>query len=89
MADLPTRPLLLTLAFPLAALALASCGSEEAAEPEYEAGVEDASGELIVTDPNEPRVEDVQLPEAPMTPVPADEEAAAESPPTPAAESAD
>lgn len=72
------------LILPFAALALASCGSEET-ETTYEAGVEDVSGgELIVTDPNEPAVE-VELPETPMTPVPVDESEPAGAP-APAAE---
>lgn len=75
-----------------AALALAACGSAEEAEPTYEAGVEDVSGgELIVTDPNEPRIEDLKLPETPMTPVPAGSPTATASPaatPSPAATAA-
>ena len=71
--------------FPLAgALALAACGDSEDAT--YETNVVDESGgELIVTDPEAEAV-DVELPETPMTPVPADEEAAAEAAPTPAPE---
>jgi len=67
---------------PLAALALAACGGEEA-EPTYEAGVEDRSGELIVSDPSAPAVP-VDLPDTPMTNVPADEADAATDAPTPA-----
>jgi hypothetical protein len=49
----------------------------------YEAGVIDESGgELIVTDPDAPQVEDVTLPETPMTPVPPGQEGS----PAPAAE---
>ncbi len=58
---------------PLAgALALAACGGE-AEETTYETDVVDESGgELIVTDPEAPAVEDQQIPETPMTPVPPD-----------------
>lgn len=70
-----------------AALALAACGGEEA-EPAYEAGVTDESGgELIVTDPDAPAVEDLKVPETEMTNVPpgeadadADADAAAPAP---------
>ena len=81
MADHANRTDSARLAFPvLAALALAACGSAEEAEPAYEAGVEDASGgELIVTDPEDPRIEDLELPETRMTPVP---DAAASPPAT-------
>jgi hypothetical protein len=67
---------------PLALLALAACGGEEA-EPTYEAGVEDRSGELIVSDPAAPAVP-VDLPDTPMTDVPADEADAATDAATPA-----
>jgi len=68
-----------------AALALAACGGE-AEEATYETDVVDESGgELIVTDPEAEGV-DVQLPETPMTPVPADEEAAAAAEPAPTPE---
>lgn len=81
MADAPNRTL--KLALPFAALALAACGGEEA-EPTYEAAVTDESGgELIVTDPDAPAVEDVELPETEMTNVPADEADAATDEPTP------
>ena len=73
MADAPNGSLVAKLALPLAALALSACGGEEA-EPAYEADVTDESGgELIVTDPEAPAVEDVDLPETAMTPVPAEE----------------
>jgi hypothetical protein len=58
-----------------------SRGNEE--EPTYEAGVTDESGELIVTDPEETGVP-IDLPETPMTNVPADDGSAAEPPPPPA-----
>jgi hypothetical protein len=63
---------------PLAcALALAACGEE--AEPAYETDVTDESGgELIVTDPDAPAVEDVTVPETEMTNVPPGE---ADAPP--------
>ena len=83
MADAPrgnTTRLLLTLA---AALVLVGVviwmlggfggAGEEEAETAYEVGVTDESGELIVTDPDAPAIEDVELPETPMTPVPAGE----------------
>jgi hypothetical protein len=71
---------------PLALLSLAACGGEEA-EPTYEAGVEDRSGELIVSDPAAPAVP-VDLPETPMTNVPADEADAATDAATPAPDAA-
>lgn len=68
---------------PFAALALAACGGSET-EPTYEADATDQSGgELIVTDPSETGVA-VDLPETPMTPVPAEETPAPTE--TPAAE---
>jgi hypothetical protein len=37
----------------------------------YKAGVTDVSGgELIVTDPRSPQIEDIELPKTPMSPVP-------------------
>ena len=65
----PLVRLLVALAAPLA---LAACGDEPVDENEtYEAGVEDVSGgELIVTDPATKGIEDLELPETPMTPVP-------------------
>ena len=69
-----------------AALALAACGGEEA-EPTYEAGVTDESGgELIVTDPDAPAIEDVELPETEMTSVPPGEADAGDDAPAPPAE---
>jgi hypothetical protein len=67
----------------LAALAVAAWqlglfqrGSEQDEQTTYEAGVVDESGgELIVTDPAEPRIEDLELPKTPMTPVPPSEQA--------------
>jgi hypothetical protein len=70
------------LMVPLAVLALAACGADEA-EPTYEAGVEDRSGELIVSDPSVPAVP-VDLPDTPMTNVPANEADAATDAATPA-----
>ena len=80
MADAPrgtnTR-LLLTLAAALLVIVVViwmlggfgGAGEEEATT--YEADVEDVSGgELIVSDPDAPAVEDVELPETEMTPVP-------------------
>lgn len=68
----PRARLLLALAAPLA---LAACGSDEPAEKTYEAGVEDeGGGELIVTEADAEGVEDLELPETPMTPVPPEEE---------------
>lgn len=65
------------LIFPLAAAAaLAACSAGE--ETTYETDVTDESGgELIVTE--ETPAVDVDLPETPMTMVPADEAAAAEA----------
>ena len=94
MADAPTgnsTRLLLMLAAALVVVVvviwmLAGAGGSDAADEDaaYEAGVEDVSGgELIVTDPEEPAV-DVDLPDTAMTPVPADEAAAAGTPPPPA-----
>ena len=85
MADQPggnTSRTLLLIAALVVVVALAwwlmSNGSEE--EPTYEAGVTDESGgELIVTDPEETGVP-IDLPETPMTNVPADEGSAAEPP---------
>jgi flagellar biosynthesis/type III secretory pathway M-ring protein FliF/YscJ len=51
---------------------LLSRSGEAEDETTYEAGVTDESGELIVTDPEETGVP-VDLPETPMTNVPADE----------------
>ncbi len=79
-------PLYLLLPLP-AALALAACGSDEPAEEKtYEAGVEDVGGgELIVTDADAEGVEDLELPETPMTPVPPAESPAPADAPSPAA----
>jgi hypothetical protein len=45
--------------------------TDEDKQAVYEAGVTDVSGgELIVTDPDAPRIEDLELPKTPMTPVP-------------------
>jgi hypothetical protein len=45
--------------------------SDEDEQAVYEAGVTDVSGgELIVTDADAPRIEDLELPQTPMTPVP-------------------
>jgi hypothetical protein len=75
MTDRPTLALLLALAAPLA---LAACGDEVAEEKSYEAGVEDVGGgELIVTEADAEGVEDLELPETPMTPVPPGAEPAA------------
>ena len=66
---------------PLAgAVALAACGGD-AEETTYEADVVDESGgEMIVTDPEAPAVEDQQIPETPMTPVPPGDEPTATEP---------
>lgn len=80
------------LALPLlGALALAACGGDGGEEERmtYEADVTDESGgAFVVTDPEDPRVEDLDLPETPMTPVPPGETPSpAETPepsPTPA-----
>jgi hypothetical protein len=59
---------------------LSPTGVDES-EPAYETDVTDESGgELIVTDPDAPAVEDVELPETPMTPVPAEEPGATPAP---------
>ena len=69
-----------------AALALAACGGE-AEETTYETDVVDESGgELIVTDPDAPAIEDVELPETEMTNVPPGEADAADDAPAPPAE---
>ena len=67
----------------LAALAVAASqlglfepGPDEGMRTVYKSDVADESGgELIVTDPDAPQVEDLDLPETPMTPVPPTEEA--------------
>jgi hypothetical protein len=72
MTERPTVSLLLALAAPLA---LSACGDAPAEEKSYEAGVEDVGGgELIVTEADAEGVEDLELPETPMTPVPPGEE---------------
>jgi len=72
MNDAPASTLARPLLALAAALAIAACGAEEDTATTYEADVTDESGgELIVTDPQDPAVEDVQLPDTPMTPVPA------------------
>jgi hypothetical protein len=89
MADSPggysaTRMVLVIVAS-LAVLAVAAWqlglfadDTDEGMRPAYEAGVTDeGGGELIVTDTEAPAVEDVDLPETPMTPVPPGEEAGA------------
>ena len=64
-----------------------SDGTDEAMRTVYKAGVTDESGgELIVTDPEEPRIEDLTLPETAMTPVRPDAEASPAGAATPAAE---
>ena len=84
-----TLPKTASMSFlPLAAvLSLAACGGE-AEETTYETDVVDeCGGELIVTDPEAPAVEDVELPETPMTPVPPGEGEPTETPePAPAPE---
>lgn len=86
MADRQTRysatTMLVVIVLALAVLAVAAWqlgaferGTDEGMRTAYEAGVTDESGgELIVTDPDAPRIEDLELPETPMTPVPAGEE---------------
>lgn len=70
--------IVLTLAVLAAAaweLGLFENGTDGGMRTVYEAGVTDESGgELIVTDPGAPQVEDVTLPETTMTPVPAGRE---------------
>ena len=64
-------------------LGLFDRGSEQDERTVYKVGVEDESGgELIVTDPDAPQVEDLELPETPMTPVPTGKDAS----PAPSAE---
>lgn len=87
MADRQTtfsaKRMMLVIVLALAVLAaiawqmglFAGRGTDEGLRTSYEAGVTDKSGgELIVTDPAAPQVEDIRLPETPMTPVPANEE---------------
>jgi len=72
--------LALAMALPLG---LAACGDAEepAAETDYEVGATDQSGgELIVADPDAPQIEDVTIPETPMTSVPPGEETPAAEP---------
>ena len=87
MADRSTgfaaRTMWLVIIAALAVLALAAWrmgffagDTNENTRTVYKAGVRDESGgELIVTDPEAPRVEDLKLPETAMTPVPVDDEA--------------
>jgi hypothetical protein len=50
-------------------------GSEQDEQTAYKVGVTDESGgELIVTDPDAPGIEDLELPKTPMTPVPPSEQ---------------
>lgn len=83
---------LIVLAVAVLAVAAWQLGYFEPTTPEgvHEAdvaGVTDQSGgELIVTDPNAPQVEDVTIPETPMTPVPPGSEASPAPSDMPAAE---
>jgi hypothetical protein len=76
-----TMTLVIVLVLAILALAAWRFGlfqrdTDEDTETAYTPGVTDASGgELVVVDPNEPRIEDLELPETPMTPVPPSEAA--------------
>jgi hypothetical protein len=86
--------MVLTIIVVLAALALIgwqmgyfSDDTDEGMRTVYKADVTDASGgELIVTDPEEPRIEDLTLPETAMTPVRPEAEASPAGAATPAPE---
>jgi hypothetical protein len=86
--------MVLTITVVLAVLALIgwqlgyfSDETDEEMRTVYKAGVTDVSGgELIVTDPEEPRVEDLTLPETAMTPVRPDANASPVRTAAPAAE---
>lgn len=61
---------------PLAALALAACQEEQV---DLEPAAEDQSGGELIMEPVDPDAVPVDLPETPMTNVPADDAAAAET----------
>lgn len=92
--DTSTRTRVLVIILALAVLAagawqlgLFERGTDDEMRTGYEAGVTDESGgELIVTDPEAPHVEDVTLPETPMTPVPPAEKTGAAPTAAPPAE---
>ena len=77
------RTMMLVIVLALAVLAvvgwqmgLFDSGTDEGMRTTYTTDTVDRSGgELIVTDPDAPKVEDVDLPETEMTPVPPGEEA--------------
>jgi hypothetical protein len=67
--------------------ALAACGDAAEDETTYETDIVDESGgELIVREADEPGVEDVDIPDTPMTPVAPGDEAGETPEPAPAAD---